>query len=140
MACPTKTQATSIPQRISKLEGVVLVVEDNPINQLVLKSMLKKLNLDVVIAADGVIALEILENNSFDIVLMDMHMPNLDGLSTTKIIRERAHWKKLPIIAITANVMEDDVNACFKAGMDDYLSKPIEFELLEQVLTRWLKV
>ncbi len=67
-------------------------------------------------------------------------MPNLDGLSTTKIIRERAHWKKLPIIAITANVMEDDVNACFKAGMDDYLSKPIEFELLEQVLTRWLKV
>lgn len=138
-ALPIKAKTNSTVQTLSQLEGIVLLVEDNLINQLVLKSMLEKLNLDVVIAADGMIALEVLENTAFDIVLMDMHMPNLDGVSTTKIIRERARWKKLPIIAITANVMEEDVNACFKAGMDDYLSKPIEFDLLEQVLSRWLK-
>ncbi|WP_169327377.1 ATP-binding protein [Pseudoalteromonas sp. NEC-BIFX-2020_015] len=123
----------------SNVSATVLVVEDNMVNQLVIKAMLLKLNLDVVIANDGLIALDILQQQDFDIVLMDMHMPNLDGVSATKIIRENKKWKNLPIIAITANVMQEDVNACFQAGMDDYLSKPIEFNLLASLLSRWLK-
>lgn len=86
--------------------------------------MLVKLGLDVEIADDGQLALLQLDRGEFDLILMDMHMPNMDGIEATKEIQLREQWKEIPIIAITANVLPQDIALCYSAGMDDHLGKP----------------
>ncbi|MCX6595425.1 MAG: ATP-binding protein [Acidobacteria bacterium] len=110
----------------------VLLVEDNLVNQKVCSQLLLKQGYQVVVANDGLEALERLRQRQFDLILMDVHMPRLDGLETTMRIREdeRQSGRHVPIIALTASAMVEDREQCLAAGMDAYLAKPIQRQLL----------
>lgn len=108
-----------------KLEYSILLVEDNPVNQEVACEMLTELGCMVEIAEDGIIALEKLQQNTYDIVFMDCQMPNLDGFQTTQRLRKLPLEIQPPVVAMTAHAMEGDRERCLDAGMDDYLSKPV---------------
>jgi len=119
----------------------VLIVEDNPVNRKVVLYMLQKLALQTESASNGREALEALAKSRYDLVLMDCQMPTLDGFETTAAIRRReraAHAKRMPIIAMTANAMHGDREKCLAAGMDDYLTKPLELGDIESALKIWL--
>lgn len=117
----------------------ILVVEDNRANRQVAVGMLERLGYTVDVAEDGAAALEKIAEVPFDIVLMDCHMPGVDGYEATKRIRQgETIGKRLPILAMTAHTSRDDRKHCISAGMDDYLSKPLGFEELEEKLTLWL--
>ena len=112
----------------------VLLVEDHEVNQKLAVTLLTRWGHRVEVAANGQIALEILENKTFDIILMDMMMPVMDGLEATRRIRAKEKDSRTPIIAMTANAMESDRKRCLAAGMDEYLSKPIKSQELQQML------
>jgi signal transduction histidine kinase/CheY-like chemotaxis protein len=116
----------------------VLLVEDNVINQLVAKGMLGKLGCEVLLANHGAEALEILETQAVDLVLMDCNMPVMDGYETTHRIRQNSDFSELPIIALTANALSDERERCRAAGMDDYLAKPFRKDELAALLDQWL--
>ncbi len=123
----------------SPLKGCrVLLVEDNTINQMVAGRFLQKIGMPFDLAENGQQALEQLQQQHYDIVLMDLQMPIMDGLTTTAKIRQQEHWQQLPIIAMTANAMQGDKERCIEAGMNDYIAKPIDFAQLEQKLEHWL--
>jgi signal transduction histidine kinase len=136
-----KTQAVHIeypPLRSAR----ILLAEDNPVNQMVASRMLEKLGLQVVVVVNGNQALKQLEQDDFDIVLMDCQMPELDGFAATRILRDyELQLSKLrtTVIAMTANVMEGDRERCLEVGMDDYIGKPVKLDELETVLRRWLE-
>ncbi|MFI0400582.1 MAG: response regulator [Thiolinea sp.] len=116
----------------------ILLAEDNPINQIVASSILDEMAYKVDIAENGRQAIEALRNQPFDVIFMDMQMPELDGLSATRLIRAEFPANRQPIIiAMTANAMESDKQACLAAGMNDYISKPILPEAIEAALERW---
>ena len=117
----------------------VLLAEDNHINQIVAVAMLKKLGCDVTVVKDGQEAVDRVKARQFDLILMDCHMPNLDGFAATAAIREqeRLGHPRHTIIAQTANAMAGDREHCIAAGMDDYLAKPISAAALAQVIQRW---
>lgn len=114
----------------------VLLVEDNAVNRKVALLMLKQWNYDVIVAANGIEALDRLKKDSFDLVLMDLQMPKMDGFEATAAIRreELATGRHLPIVALTAHAIEGDRQRCLDAGMDAYLSKPIRAADLKKVL------
>jgi len=118
--------------------GDVLLVEDNLVNQRVMRAMLERLGVECEIASNGAEAVEVLKQRSFRLVLMDCQMPVMDGLEATRILRERGY--EAPIIAVTANVLEEARADCLEAGMDSFLSKPIELGRLEAVLKQHLDV
>lgn len=120
--------------------GRVLLVEDNPVNQLVAKGMLGKLGCDVVVAAHGGEALDQLEFNDFDLVLMDCNMPVMDGYEASRQIRQSGRWPQLPIVALTANAMSEERERCRAAGMSDYLAKPFRREELAALLDQWVPI
>jgi len=120
-------------------EGKVLVVEDNPINQIVAKRQLQKLGYNVDIAGSGLQAIEALSKGRYNFVLMDCQMPEMDGFdATAEIRRVEGAGKHTVIIAMTANALEEDRNLCLKAGMDDYISKPVSVGALSAVIKRQL--
>ncbi|WP_178081482.1 MULTISPECIES: ATP-binding protein [unclassified Pseudomonas] len=125
---------TQSPQRRAR----VLLVEDNPVNQLVAKGMLGKLGCEVIIAAHGVEALDQLESSEFDLVLMDCNMPVMDGYEASRQIRRSGRWPQLPIVALTANAMSEERERCRAAGMSDYLAKPLRREELAALLDVWI--
>ncbi|EQD27423.1 multi-sensor hybrid histidine kinase, partial [mine drainage metagenome] len=118
--------------------GRILVVDDNPVNQLVALRMLEKMGHVVDVADNGVVALERVAGNHYDAVLMDCQMPAMDGFEATREIRfrEGGDWHT-PIIAMTAGAMRGDEEKCLEAGMDAYLSKPITADSLARVMGRW---
>lgn len=117
----------------------VLVVEDNPINQRVAAGLLRRMQCDVEVAADGVEALGIALRSRFDLILMDAMMPIMDGFEATAEIRRReGAGRRVPVIGLTALATEDDRERCLAAGMDDYVSKPADAAILADVLRRWL--
>ncbi|WP_313739419.1 response regulator [Pseudomonas sp.] len=123
----------------SEAQGArILLVEDNPVNQLVAKGMLIKLGCQVQVAANGVEALECLHNQPFDLVLMDCNMPMMDGYEATRRIRQLAGRSELPVVALTANAMPEERERCRAAGMNDYLAKPFRREQLQALIERWL--
>lgn len=124
----------------SPLSGKVLLVEDNPVNQMVASKMLEKIGISSKLANNGKEALDQLSQESFDAVLMDCQMPEMDGFEATRKLRstEKSTDKHIPVIAMTANVMEGDRELCLSAGMDDYLGKPVKVEELESKLRKWL--
>ncbi|MDY6987826.1 MAG: response regulator [Thermodesulfobacteriota bacterium] len=126
--------ATEVGSRALK----ILVAEDNAVNQKVVSRILEKHDHTVVLAGNGKEAVHALENDSFDIVLMDVQMPEMDGLEATKAIREAESGlaTRIPIIALTAHAMKGDRDQCLKAGMDDYVSKPVKSEELFQAMAR----
>ncbi len=114
----------------------ILVAEDNRINQAVITRFLQREGHAVQIAEDGVAALEQLASQTFDLVLMDCQMPRMSGFEAAQHVRAGTRHPDLPIIAITANAGESDHRACLASGMDDYLTKPIQFEALREVLKK----
>jgi len=140
------TQASSKPIQknhysINELaqNRVALVVEDNKVNQLVLKTTLAKFGFNVLCANNGKESIEALLNNPVDIVLMDCQMPIMDGFQAARHIRSLSHAKSLtPIIAVTANAMSQDREKCMEAGMNDYMSKPVKTDELKEKLLQWL--
>lgn len=114
----------------------ILIVEDNEINQLVLSGLLKKLgNLEITCANNGALGVEKFKQQNFDLVFMDCQMPVMDGFAATRAIREyEAHRKHTPIVAITANAMLSAKEECMNAGMDEYITKPIEEEKLKEIV------
>ncbi len=118
----------------------ILLAEDNRINALLAKSLLERSGCDVVAVANGAEAVEAIKNAPYDIVFMDLHMPIMDGLDATRAIRALGgSFNDLPIIALTAAAMEEDRRSCISAGMDDFITKPLEIGALEAILTKWLK-
>jgi len=117
----------------------VLLVEDNSVNQMLAKTLLLKRGHEVTIAEDGEVALALHAISEFDVILMDMQMPVMDGITAAKKIRAReaAGARRTPIIAMTANAREVDRNRCIDAGMDDYISKPFKREVLFELLSRY---
>ncbi len=116
----------------------ILVAEDNSINQTVIELMLKTLGLQCILAENGQQALELLEHERVDLILMDCQMPVMNGLEATRLIRQQARFTDLPIIALTANALDSDRQICVEAGMNDFISKPVDNTLLEQTLHHWL--
>jgi CheY-like chemotaxis protein len=119
----------------------VLLAEDNPINQMLAVTLLKKQGHSVEVARDGRDALAALERESFDVVLMDVQMPNMDGFEATALIREKEKrtGEHIPIVALTANAMKGNREECLAKGMDDYLGKPIQVKELLEVLARTVR-
>jgi len=126
------------PNSMNRFTADILLVEDNIINQEVAKSFLVDLGLNVFLASNGQEAIESLKTKSFDLIFMDCQMPIIDGYDTTRILRDDDTLRSIPIIAMTANAMKGDKDACLKAGMNDYLAKPISVDDLQKILTRWL--
>jgi PAS domain S-box-containing protein len=118
----------------------ILIVEDNKINMLLAKTLIKKIMSQVTIseANDGIEAIQLCQKETFDLILMDVQMPNKNGYEATAEIRQLENATKVPIIAITAGILTGEREKCFEAGMDDYLSKPIIKADLEGILNKWL--
>jgi len=127
---------------ILQLEAKILLVEDNPINQMVAQKMLEKVGLKPTLANNGVEALKLLNERAFDLVLMDCQMPEMDGFDATREIRKldilALNQQPLPVVAMTANVMSGDRERCLEVGMDDYIGKPVQRDKLASVLEKWL--
>ena len=117
----------------------VLLVEDEPINQEVAKLFLGDVGLDVAVAGNGVVAVDMLREGDFALILMDMQMPEMDGLEATRQIRRLPGRERVPIVAMTANAFAEDRIQCLAAGMDDFLSKPVEPEKLFSTILKWLR-
>jgi len=118
----------------------VLVAEDNAVNQFVIKKILEELGCKATLVNDGLEALSAWQEQRYDMILMDIQMPNMDGISATRAIRKReAGQSHIPIIAITANALSSDRQRCMEAGLDDYLSKPYRMSELTTILERWYK-
>jgi light-regulated signal transduction histidine kinase (bacteriophytochrome)/ActR/RegA family two-component response regulator len=116
----------------------ILVAEDDITNQIVIEGMLEIQGFAVDIATSGLQVLKLLEDRRYDLILMDCHMPDLDGYQTTERIRsEEDPQRRIPIVALTANVLAEDRQRCLHAGMDDYISKPVHMETLWEVLRKW---
>ncbi|MCF6230923.1 MAG: transporter substrate-binding domain-containing protein [Gammaproteobacteria bacterium] len=131
----------SVPVAVStpNLSGTrVLVVEDNAINQRIAREILQGVGVEVEIAANGALAVQAIRNGSFDWVLMDVQMPEMDGYQATRMIRKDKQFDHLPIIAMTAHAMAGDREKCLEAGMDDHLTKPINPEHLFAMLHHWM--
>ncbi|MCU7797692.1 MAG: response regulator [Candidatus Thiodiazotropha sp. (ex Myrtea spinifera)] len=117
----------------------LLVAEDNLVNQAVIDEMLRSFNCEVTLAANGKETLSLLKSHKFDLVFMDINMPEMDGFQATRSIRDNEHESKhIKIIALTANVLEGDQEKCLEAGMDDYLGKPVTRNSLARILRKWL--
>jgi two-component system, sensor histidine kinase and response regulator len=136
-ADPAKTPTD---HRLAALRGArILLVEDNDINQQVARELLEDAGLAVEVADNGQVALELARKDAFDLVFMDMQMPVMDGVTATRELRKIPSLEHLPIVAMTANAMEQDRRKCMDAGMNDFLVKPIDPQEIEAILLRWIR-
>ena len=118
----------------------ILLAEDNAINALLTRTLLEAEGHTVDTVEDGVLAVEAMKSSKYDLIFMDMRMPNMDGLEATRKIRAMDNVSKgLPIIALTANAFDDDRNACFDSGMNDFMTKPVSAEELSEMVRTWTK-
>ncbi len=124
-----------LQQDYPQLIGRILVAEDNPANSLLIKKMLSRFGLEPELVTNGRDAVERIREMGYDLVFMDMQMPEMNGYDATETLRQNKI--RIPIIALTANVMQDDKTKCLEAGCDDYLGKPIELEALRKVLLKY---
>jgi len=123
-----------------RLRGAhLLLVEDNVINREIALTMLNRAEIVAEVACDGQQALEMLERQRFDGVLMDCQMPILDGYAATRALRAQSRWRDLPVIAMTANAMVGDRDKALAAGMNDHIAKPIKVEEMFATLARWIR-
>jgi len=127
-----------IPATITHSRGKILIAEDNAVNQKVAKGLLRRLDYEADVVDNGLLALMAVLGGSYDAVLMDANMPIMDGIMATRRIREALAETHIPIIALTASALDSDRDMCLSAGMDDYLSKPVQFEDLKRVLEHWI--
>ncbi len=136
---PADKQAAA-DQRLVALRGArILLVEDNDINQQVARELLEDAGFVVDVADNGEIAVAQVQKATYDLVFMDMQMPVMDGVTATREIRKLARFEHLPIVAMTANAMEQDRRKCMDSGMNDFLVKPIDPDNMWSLLTRWVR-
>ena len=144
---PGNEKPENQPERVAEnnsaqLDAKILLVEDNPINQMVAQKMLEKVGLKPKLANNGLQAMQLLNEQTFDLVLMDCQMPEMDGFDATREIRKleikAINQNSIPVVAMTANVMSGDRERCLDVGMDDYIGKPVQRDQLESVLRKWL--
>ena len=128
--------STTLPKHF---DARILVVEDDVINQRVIALMLQRLGLQCQVVPDGQAALNALQAGEWDLVFMDLQLPGIDGLETTRRARLMLGDRELPIVALTANARAEDRAACLAAGMDDFLAKPVRSDVLQTCLARWLQ-
>ncbi|EKD41090.1 MAG: two-component hybrid sensor and regulator histidine kinase, partial [uncultured bacterium] len=139
-ACTSPPPRENDKKQFTTLKGKqVLVVEDDPVNQMVTSQLLTRAGILVDIAGNGHEALAALQKKTYDAVLMDVIMPKMDGLTATKAIRQSLRLD-LPIIALTANAIKGDREKCLAAGMDAYLTKPVEIQSMYQILEKFTAV
>ncbi|WP_159738899.1 response regulator [Vibrio atypicus] len=131
-------QSSMITERPHFARQTVLLVEDNVVNQEVAQGILEGTNLNIIVANHGEEAISLLNTHSVDLVLMDMQMPVMDGITATKQIRKNPQWESLPIIAMTANAMQSDVEHCIASGMNGHIAKPINVSNFYQTLSAYL--
>jgi CheY-like chemotaxis protein len=137
---PVSEETAKGASALESLAGMkVLVAEDNDINKMIIEELLVSAGIDVSIANNGIEALELLEHDRFDAVLMDIQMPEMDGLTAAAQIRSDPRFNELPILAMTANAMPEHVAESFAAGMNDHLTKPIDVDQLYFALKKWGK-
>lgn len=115
----------------------ILVAEDSVINQMVNRKIFSTLGYNIFMAENGIQAIEILENNSIDMIFMDMLMPVMDGITATQNIRSNPSYKNIPIIALTANAIIEEKDKCLKAGMNDFISKPYKVKDIQAAIIKW---
>ena len=132
-----ETEMDFSPLLTTLLSGKVLVVEDVDLNRQLLEIYLTELNIEVNFAENGKIAVEKAQSEDFDLILMDMQMPIMDGVQAIKILRKQGYRK--PIVALTANVMKEDQQKCMDIGCDDFLTKPIDRVAFVEILSKYLK-
>jgi two-component system sensor histidine kinase/response regulator len=138
-SAPIATVSAPRPDPMSPSRGLILVVEDNEVNQLVAREMVTRLGYGVHVVGDGAQAVAAVEVTSYDAVLMDCHMPVMDGFVATAAIRGMAGAaSRVPIIAMTAGAQDEDRRRCLDAGMDDFLTKPVDMTALEGTLAQWV--
>jgi PAS domain S-box-containing protein len=116
----------------------ILLAEDNPVNQEVAKEILENVALTVDLANNGLEAVRMAGERAYSLILMDMQMPEMDGLEATRQLRANPNFSHLPILAMTANAFSEDSQRCFEAGMDDFVSKPVDPKVLYTALLKWL--
>lgn len=125
-------------QQPNKLSGRVLVAEDIISNQMLAKILLEKMGMEVTVVNDGAEAVDILASETFDIILMDIQMPKMNGYVATRLLRQKGI--NTPIIALTANAMKGDEQKCLDAGCDGYLSKPLRKDIFREMLLKYLAI
>jgi CheY-like chemotaxis protein len=116
----------------------ILLAEDEPINQEVSRGILEEIGLVIDLAEDGAIAVKMAKNHAYPLILMDMQMPNLNGVDATRTIRTLPGYATTPILAMTANAFDEDRQRCLEAGMNDHIAKPIDQQRLFETLLKWL--
>ena len=136
----TQENATTPEATKQLLSGRVLLAEDNPINQYIAQTLLEGMGLDVEIAHNGLEAVSAIEDADYDVVLMDLQMPEMDGFEATRQIRKKKTAEELPILAMTAHVMAEDRQKCLDVGMNGHFSKPVDPKKLRVILAQWLPV
>ncbi|MBI1355009.1 MAG: response regulator [Acidobacteria bacterium] len=132
-------RAVAPGQQRPQLAARVLVAEDNPVNQMVASRMLARIGCTSTIVNNGREAVEKALTGEFDVILMDCQMPEMDGFEASRTLRAALDGRRLPIVALTANAMQGDRERCLNAGMDDYLTKPMQLDTLAAALQRWTK-
>jgi len=140
IAAGTTQEADAAPEASSSGPLKILLAEDNAINALLTRTLLEADGCDVDTVEDGAKAVDAVKAQHYDLIFMDMRMPNMDGLEATRKIRALSNRSKsLPIIALTANAFDDDRNACFDSGMNDFMTKPVSAEELSEMVITWTK-
>jgi CheY-like chemotaxis protein len=136
---PTAGSLANLTAALRGRKHRILLAEDNEINQRITVRLLEKLGLSVDAVTNGRLAVEAINKKKYDLILMDCQMPEMDGFEATAMIRNRErNTKRTPICALTANAMEGDRERCLAAGMDDYISKPVSLEKLQEAIGRWI--
>jgi len=128
----TKSSEQDIPVNAGSIR--ILLVEDNAVNITIASMMLEKLGFQCEVAENGEIAVDMVKQEQYDLIFMDMQMPVMDGIQASKIIRQLEHGKTVSIVAMTANVLKEDQDRCFEAGMDHFIPKPINFSVLQEYM------
>ncbi len=144
IATANSTQQINSPidteERLRALAATILLVEDNITNQLITKKILERIGLSITIANNGEEALALLNDQPFDLILMDLHMPVMDGFQAAAMIRKNPQWCQLPIIALTANAVQATIEQCHAAGMNAHITKPIDINTMYEVILTTLTV
>ena len=137
---PEPEEAAPVAEKKEGEPLTVLLAEDNAINALLTRTLLEADGCSVDVVEDGALAVEAMKHKFYDMIFMDMRMPNMDGLESTRKIRALPNVpKSLPIVALTANAFDDDRNACFDSGMNDFMTKPVSAEELSEMVNRWAR-
>jgi len=138
-ALPAAEQSTEMLLKTIHAGARILLAEDEPINQEVSSNLLEDVGLTVELAEDGAVAVAMAQRSHYDLILMDMQMPQMNGLEATRVIRALPGYANTPILAMTANAFVEDKERCLAAGMNDFITKPVDPDRFFETILRWFQ-